>query len=244
MDYAAMWTMARELSNTNDTDFSDTRLLPFFNQVKNDLFSYMITWISEDRNWDIWTTTSVANQSEYVLPEAASDTEWNLKINWVSVCYDGWTYDDWSLKYIKAREVKLQSLTESWNYYRNNQDKGNPIYYVADKSIFIAPQPETWLALWIELKGIKSILDYETTTTEANIKIPLYLHDVLVQWVLPYIHRAEWRKDEASFELKEYKDQRNLAVKKFSSRTQSPYYAKYPNEFDYYDYEITSDNLN
>ena len=74
MDASWIFTMARELSNTNSTDFSDTRLLPFLNQVKNDLFSYLITWINEDFNWDLWTTTSVANQSEYILPEAAGDT--------------------------------------------------------------------------------------------------------------------------------------------------------------------------
>lgn len=228
MDAVWILNMSRELTNVNDTDFSNTRLLPFLNQVKNDLFSYMITWVNEDWNWNIWTTNSVIYQSEYVLPEAASDTEWNLKINWVSINYNGETFEDWSFKYIKAKEVKLTNLPYSWNFYKNNQSADTPIYYVADKSIFIAPHPKEAGSKRIELKWIKSIADYTAFTTEANIKIPLYLHDILVQWVLPYIHRAEWRKDEASFEQKEYETKRDLAVKKFISRVQAPYYMSYP----------------
>ena len=243
MDAPAIFNLARELANVNDTDFSDTRLLPFLNQVKNDLFSYLITGINEDHQWDIWTTASVANQSEYVLPEAASDTEWNLKISWVSINYDWETFEDGSLKYVKAKEVRLWNLSENWNYYKNRQSVDEPIYYTADKSIFIAPIPDTNSA-WtnrIELKGIKSIPDYTTTTSEANIRIPLYLHDVLVQWLLPYIHRAEWRKDEASFEEKEYNERRDLAVKKFTDRSNWPYYMSYPTDVDTHTYTVTFD---
>ena len=234
MDYAEMWILARELSNTNSTDYSDTRLLPFFNAVKDDLFSYLITWAAGKWNWDTWTATSVVNQTEYVIPEAASDTAWNLKINWVAINYDWATETDWTFKFIKATEVNPDTLPNNWNYYTNNQNKEDPIFYIADKSIFIAPHPITWQA-WaarIELKGIKSIINYTISTTETNIKIPLYLHETLVQWVLSYIHRAEWRKDEASFEEKNYNNRRNLAVAKFASRSTWPHFMRYPDEIN------------
>jgi len=231
MDAPAIFTMARELTNTNDTDYNNTRLLPFLNQVKNDLFSYLITWAWEDWNWDIWTTNSVVWQTEYVIPEAASDTEWNLKISSININYDWDTYDDWSLKYIRAKEINPAGLPNPWNYYTNNQNKEQPIYYIADQSIFVAPAPIDWaIANGIELKGIKSIVDYTILTTEPNIWIPLYLHDVLVQWLLPYIHRSEWRKDEASFEIKEYERKRDLAVNKFKNRATWPHFLNYPNE--------------
>lgn len=243
MDYPAMWTLARELANTNSTDFSDTRLLPFFNAVKDDLFSYLITWAGWKWNWDYWTTTSVANQTEYVVPEAASDTEWNLKISWLAINYNWDTETDWTFKFTKARLVNPQWLPEHWNHYTNNQDKNDPIYYVADRSVFIAPHPVSWEA-WagrIELKWIKSITKYTITTTESNIKIPLYLHETLVQWVLPYVHRAEWRKDEASFEEKKYEDKRDLAVTKFTTRSTWPHFMKFPNDWNNYEepYTIT-----
>ena len=241
MDYPTMWTMARELSNTNATDYSDTRLLPFFNAVKDDLFSYLITWANGKWNWDIWTSTTVANQSEYVVPEAASDTEGNLKISWLAINYNGDTHTDGTFKFIKAREVNPQSLPEHWNYYTNTQNKNDPIFYVADRSVFIAPHPLAWEA-WanrVELKGIKSIPNYIITTSETNIKIPLYLHDVLVQWVLSYIHRAEWKKDEASFEQKNYEAKRDLAVIKFANRVTWPHFMTFPDDEYNDEYTIT-----
>lgn len=242
-NYSDACDLARELSNVSEADYSDTRLLPFFNRVKDDLWSYLITWVNEDYNWDIWKTTSVVNQSEYVIAEAATDSLWVLQINWVSINYDWETHDDWSLKYIKAKRVRLWNLSEDWEYYTNNQSKSNPIYYIADKSIFIAPHPssaEAW-SNRIKLKWIKSIVDYTTSTVEANIWIPSFLFDILIQWVLPYIHRSEWRKDEASFELKEYKEQRDLAVKKFSERDQWTYYMTLPDEQEVGDYTINLD---
>lgn len=230
MDFAAFSTLCRDLSHTNVDDFPDSRILTYANRVKDDLWSYLITWTQEDYNWDIWKTTSETNQSEYLLPEAATDSEWNLKINWVSINYNWETYDDGSFQYIRATEVRLNNLPYEWNYYRNNQSPDMPIYYVADKSIFIAPQPKTDEARtnWIQLKGIKNIVDYTTSSTESDFGIPSFLLDVLIQWVLPYIHRWEGRKDEASFEEKKYISDRGLAIIKASNRTQAPFYAKYP----------------
>lgn len=243
MTSAEIMSMARLLAHTNSTDFPDATLLTFLNVVKDDLFSYLITWADEDWNWDIWTTTSVASQTEYVVPEAASDTAGNLKISWVSVNYDGETFDDGSLKYIKAKLVTPGNLPENWNYYKNKQSVNAPIFYVADRSVFIAPAPSTTeaRALWIELKGIKSIVDYDASTIESDIKVPLYLHEVLVQGLLPYIHRSEGRKDEAQFEATAYKNARDLAVKKFTDRYKNAYYMSYPTEHFDKDYIVTLD---
>lgn len=234
MNSAQIMDMAIDQAEVNITDYPYTRVVKYLNLVKDDFFTYLITWANWDWNWDIWTTASVANQSEYVLPEAASDTEWNLQINWVSISYDGETYDDGNLKYKKASLVKINNLTHHWNYYINNQPKDDPIYYIADKSIFIAPQPDSTQAgtSRIELKGIKSIVDYDASTTESNIRIPLYLHDILVQWVLPYIHKAEGRKTDAQAEKKEYEERRDLAVIKFSNRSQWPTFLNYPDEIN------------
>lgn len=246
MDIAIMSNLVRELTDTNDTDFPNTRLLPFFNAVKDDLFSYLITGVDENYNWDIWETKTVSDQSEYTLPEAASDSEWSLKINGIWVNYDGDTYPDGTYKYTKAKRVKLSNLQEDWNYYKNYQSQSNPIYFIADKSIFLAPIPSTWEAgdKKLQLKGIRSIVDYTVDTVEGEIGLPSYLHMTLVQGVLPFVHKAEWRKDEASFEQKEYIEMRDSAVLKFSNRDQWPYYMSYPCDKNVNDYEITTDNLN
>jgi len=226
-----MANLARELANVSIDDYPDTRLLPFFNVVKDDFWSYLITAIRANYNWDIWTVTqTVINQSEYVIPEAATDKEWNLKISWLWICYDWDKYDDWRYKYVKAREVNIQSLQKHWNYYLNNQPKTDPIYYIADKSIFIAPTFDKVLPDAIEIRWIKNIVDYTVDSTEEDIKLPSYLHMDLVQWVLPFIHKAEWRLDEASYEQKIYEQQRELAVKKFANRSVWPSYLTFPQD--------------
>lgn len=233
MDVQGIFTLARDLTHTNSTDFPDPTLLTYLNPVKDEYFSYLITWVSENWQWDIWTTQTVLNQSEYVLPEAASDTEGNIKITAVNITYNAETYDDGTIKYRKAREVNPSSLPETWNYYVNNQSKDDPIYFVADKSIFIAPSlhsDDTLSSEGIELKWIKSIPDYNVSTTENGIRLPLYLHQDLVQWILPYIHRSQWRKNEAQFEQTEYEKRRQKAVEKFSDRNISPHFLTYPDD--------------
>lgn len=232
MDASELITLTRDLSHTNSTQFPDAKILTFLNRVKDDFFSYLITWVRENWNWDIWKTASVDDQTEYVLKEAASDTAWTIKIKWVSICYDKETYPDWTYKYRKMRLVSPSDLSENWNYYVNYQSKDDPIYYIADRSIFIAPSSKNW-EWWdnlIELKGIKSIADYTDATTETNIKLPLYLHKSLVQWTLPYIHRAQWRKDEANFEQQVYEKERTEAVMKFSDRNNSSTFLTYPDD--------------
>ena len=230
MDYRKMAVMARELANVSESDYSDDRLLPFFNAVKDDLWTYIITAIRSNYNWDIWTVwQTVTWATEYNIPEAASDQEWNLKISDIWICYNWDTYSNWKKIYKKAKLVDPTSLKEHWNYYLANQSKDNPIYYIADKSIFIAPAFDIVLSDAIELSWIKNIPDYTITSTEADIRLPSYLHMDLVQWVLPFIHKSEWRKDDASYEQKIYEQQRTLAGRKFANRKVWPTFLTIPN---------------
>ena len=45
------------------------------------------------------------------------------------------------LVYTPAIEVNPYTLPYDWQYYKQEQSQDKPIYYVADKSIFIAPMP-------------------------------------------------------------------------------------------------------
>lgn len=48
-----------------------------------------------------------------------------------------------------------------WDYYKNNQSELNPVYYVSDNSIFIAPIPQSAVTDGIKMTGIRKIADYE-----------------------------------------------------------------------------------
>jgi len=231
MDVNGVLDLWVDQAHSNLIDFPNTKTIKYLNLIKDDFFAVLITSAWEKWNWDIWETSSVVWQSEYVIPEAASDTEWNLKIDAISISYTWELEDDWSLKYKKARPVEIGNLPQNWNYYRNKQSKEDPIFYIADKSIFIAPAPvtENWAIVdWVQIKWIKSIPDYSVWWTEASIKLPSYLHSVLVTGLAPYIRRSEWNESKGINAQVEYERQRDLAVEKFKNRFTSPLFMNYP----------------
>ncbi len=232
MDISVIHNLAREMAWVSSTDFPDSRLLLFTNLVKDSLWSYIVTGTNEDLNWDIWEVDSgslVVGQSEYVLPEATFDAEGNLKVAWLSICYDWEEYPDGSKKYVKAKEVKVNDLREHWNYYVNNQSKLQPIYYIADQSVFIAPTLDQVSTSAIEVRGIKTLIDYATTTVEADIRIPRYLHEVWAMGIVPYIWRAKQRINEAQEAENRYKNERNTQITNLRNR-HTNWFMMYPDD--------------
>ena len=239
MDAAAIIDLARDQSHVNSTQFSDAQIVKYLNRVKDNFWSYLNSANREGYNYDIFTaTTTVVNQSEYQLPAVAWDTAWIKKVYSISINYDWETYDTWVLKYLKAREVSPSSLAHDWNYYVNNQSADDPIYYIADNSYFVAPAPQSAVTSWVQVKGTKKIADYTASTTEANIIIPVDHHEVLVQGILPYIYKAQWKLQESSFEKAEYERQRDLIVKELADRNLSPITLTYPDEINENTYTI------
>jgi len=228
MDVSDILSLSRDQTHVNDTQYPDAQVLKYLNIVKNNFWSYIVTALNEDYDWDIFLTDTVANQSEYVMPLMASDTAWAKKLKWLSINYDGETYDDWSIKYIKAKETKLSSLTREWNYYVNNQDQAFPIYYIADNSVFIAPAPTSAITSALQLKGIKKIPDYTVDTVEANMVIPIDHHDILIQGVLPYILKSQGKNSESIAEKQEYIRQRDQSTIELADRNLSPLLLDYP----------------
>jgi len=85
------------------------------------------------------------------------------------------------------------TLENHWSWYEENQSKNFPIYYIADDSLFIAPIPLSGEAGadYLELRGIKSIPDYTTNTTEAEMVFPLDVQQLFVQGMEPYAMRTK-----------------------------------------------------
>ena len=228
MDASEIIDLWRDQTHVTSTMFPDAQVLKYLNIVKNNFWSYIVTALNEDYDWDIFLTPTVANQDEYVLPLMASDTAWVKKLRGLSINYDGTTYDDGSIKYIKAKETQLSSLSREWNYYVNNQDQAFPIYYIADNSVFIAPAPTSAITNWLQLKWVKKIPDYTVSTNEADIILPVDHHDILVQGILPYILKSQGKTQESINEKQEYIRQREQATQELADRNLSPLLMDYP----------------
>ena len=233
MDVSKIITLSRKLTHKTQAQVSDSDVVDYLNIAKDDFWTALITAVWENYHWTYWNTDIVNWQNEYIVPEVASDEEWVLKLSSVSICYDWNTYDNWKLQHIKAREESLWSLKKDMAYYENYSDYENPIYTVNDNSIFIFPAPKKDITDGIKLSGIRNIKDYTETTTEAEMVVSPSYHKILLQWILPYIYKANWELDKYNLEMSEYERMKRETIRKLSDRVETPFYAGYPNNNEY-----------
>lgn len=214
--------------------YSVENFLEDLNKVKNRFWAKVVARLDEDRHYQEWTIDwwTIALQSEYTLASVSTSTEWTKVLKWVLLNYNWETYEKtWLLKYVKATEVNRQTLAHEWNYYLENQSEDEPIYFVADNSIFIAPVPTSTTAGAERLKliWIRNIVDYTIDTTEDEMIIPIDEIEVLMLWVIPYAlktKRAEqWEILKAE---QEYKTAEIEALQTMSARVEWPIFMNYP----------------
>ena len=230
---AAIIAQMRRRVKVDTSQYSDANALIDLNTRKDEFWSALITNVPEDYNWDRWLVDLTSTDTEYVMPEVAYNTAWAKLLKGVAINYTWDTYTEtWLAKYTPAREVNPNTLEHDWFYYVENQSQDDPIYFVADNSYFIAPAFRTaWLANRIKLTWIRKIPDYELTTTEADMKIPVDQQQALVYWLMIDWYFNKWVDDntinnaEARWERKKQE-----AIKNLSIRVENPITFTYPNE--------------
>jgi len=227
-------TRARRLYNVNTTQYSDADALADLNELKNNFLSALINAVEEDWNWDKWTADTVALQGEYTLPLMGASTAGAKQIKQVSISYDWLTYENIGTKiYYPATLKNPNTLENHWSWYEENQSKNFPIYYIADDSLFIAPIPLSGEAGadYLELRGIKSIPDYTTNTTEAEMVFPLDVQQLFVQGMEPYAMRTKWMdRNEVNAAIAEYERLQTKKIKEMTTRYETAMYMEYPEE--------------
>lgn len=176
MTPAQIIAQARIISWTDSSQFTDANALIALNTIKDEFWSAILTSVPlENYNWQRWTVeNTVAGQSEYTIPTIAYNTAGTKIVTGIGINYNGEVYP-WTttLKYLKPREVAMDGLQYDWEYYVNTQSEDDPIYCVADNSIFIAPAPKTNVTGGFKVQGIRKIPDYTLSTTEAEMMIPV-----------------------------------------------------------------------
>ena len=220
--------MVVDQAHVNTEDYPPTRILKYLNLIKNNFRSVQIAELWEDYEWDIFKADTVADQHEYVLPEMAWSTVGAKKVKSLAIKYD------W-LTYTPAREVKESDQINHWSYYQQHQDKCDPIYYIADNSVFIAPLIKSNIVDWIELRGLKNIENYAIDWTEASIWFPVDYHDILVQWTMYYVLKSQGKHEEAQLEYSNYKTRRDEAISTMTNRHTGPSFIRYPDESQDFD---------
>lgn len=232
MTTAQIIAQMRRKSWADTAQYSDENALIDLNTLKDEFWSAICSTVNEDYNWERWTTSSIALQSEYTTAAVAYNTAWTKILKGVAINYDADTYTDtgW-LVYIQARLVNPYTLPNEWDYYVENQSEDDPIYYVADNSFFIAPAPRTAVTNWIKLTWLRKIPDYTLATTEADIKLPIDVHQTLVYWLV--VHALENKRVEENLIISaenRRKEKRLEAIRSLETRVETPLLLKYPDE--------------
>lgn len=184
---------------TSEYKASDTLGLKHLHLTAQDIWENAVKLRKAYRNWDIWTADTVSLQDEYTKPAVSSTTVGAAHIENVSIAYESTTYaQTGNKKYIPCAQA-LDYQIADWNYYLENQDRNSPIYFERDGSVFIAPDPrsdEVGTAR-LQITGIRSIesWDWETATTETEMKLPISMFDTLKLWLIARIHAWHQRDD-------------------------------------------------
>lgn len=239
MTPAEIISVAIEQTNVKVSDIGDgveatgtTRLYRYLNIVK-DLLWNKIVGSSTGRNisWQEWTNDIVALQSEYALPQVVSDENRIKKIESLGITY---TWDTFSrtgnIIYTPATLVDRATLQYDWAWYAENQSTSQPIYYVSDKSIFIAPVSSSAVPNWLQLTGVQKIPDYDEFTTEDGMVIPDDMHYLMVTGLIEQIYRKKGSPQNASAIKAEYKQDVKETLNVERDYAVWPKFMNFPNE--------------
>lgn len=225
---------ARRLSSTSSKYYSDADALADLNQVKNLLWSTIVTYVNENFYWQEFTVDTadlVAGQSEYTLPAISATLQWAKKLRDVKIAYSSTPYSGTSvLQYVVAREVDPSSLPLPWSYYVQFQNPLTPLFYIADNSYFIAPALTTVTAGAIVITGIRNIPDYTALTTEADMVIPLDQQELLVYGLIPYVYDMKSMAAESQAASAKYDGMKQAMISNLSDREIAPFFNQFPDD--------------
>ena len=208
--------LALSNTHTKSTQITDANQLLFFNLARHDVAAIIKKDVNEDYFYQIWkvdaedNTNATRDNGEYLVPKTtATDIGMNKLIGLAIKAYSTDTY------YTPAREVNIRELLQQhdWDWYMENQPKSDPIYYIADESIFIAPEfkPADLPAVQagnnqIKLYGIVNLIDLAIDDTADEVLIPDEHHDVIAIGMEKYIYKARGKKKEAFDSMADYKE--------------------------------------
>lgn len=235
---ATIISKARRFANINTNDYPDVTAVSDLNDGKNDYWSSIISSVNEDYGWQTWTSDTVNLQSEYTLPNETSSYAGAKKIETVSVNYDGSTYPNTGeLVFWKADQVDPSNLEKTWEYYKQYQDPKQPIYYISDKSLFIAPVPGTSTNVAagtgrLRMTGLRKIPDWTISTTEDDIAlyIPIDQQQALIYWLCWQIDLTKRQPQEAQQDKAAYDQMKADYIVKLSDRVVAPFYSDFPDD--------------
>ena len=123
--------------------------------------------------------------------------------------------------------------------YLTNQPKDHPIYFIADESIFIAPQfvtsdlPDAPSGnLQIKINGIAKLIELSVGATSAQILIPTDSHHRIAIGMEQWIYKARKMAKEAINSKNEFEIEKQNMVDELTNRDNSAMCATLPSDIN------------
>lgn len=228
MNVDEILTQARFSTHLTATQMPVLDGMRVMNIVYQDLVGRIIAEVGEDFFFDIYSTNAVAGaeNGEYALPETLSKIR-NLSIK------PNTNPDE---KHLIATQVGVEQLERDWNYFLENQPQKEPIYYIADNSIFIAPQfaakdVESGLNQ-IKVYGVKNPVPLVSGGGASTIIIPDRFHPTIAIGMKSHFYESKGKITEAGASEGEYERAINTMITVLSGRVDAPFIAERPiNDF-------------
>lgn len=230
MDVNSIITLSRTLTHTDINQISDTQALEYLNIIYKKMSSAIIMKIDEDYFWDEFITSTVANQSEYVLPIASSTTPWFKKILRVELKYRA---TDSVRKLVSSDTIANYSQTVDQLVSSANQN--NAFYDLKDGSIFVYPEPTETVASGLVIGVVTTLADLvsgwsETTIFPDNSELRDY-HDILAIWMKQFIFSQQGLTNEKNDAINEFNNGLNELLDTLKDRYFNPVVTQLPNSY-------------
>lgn len=225
-------------THTKSGQVSATSLLKWFNASRKKVAKKIISDISENFFFQIWTIDAEDNtvakraNGEYLFPIQSSTSAGMKKLQKLFI--KGYSTDDY---FTPCKEVDLRALPNDWLWYMANQPKNDPIYFIADSSFFIAPE---FLAAdlpavpagnkQIKCYGVASIADLAANAAESTILIPDDYHELIATGMEPYILKARDKRNESIAAKNEFIFELQEMIDELSERDDTRMIAQLPND--------------
>lgn len=154
--------------------------------------------------FDEWVTDTVANQNEYLITKLWLEPD-ALNIKTIRKIFIKYSSTD--TYHTPAERVNPSILEYHPDWYKENQPKTEPFFYIADNSFFIFPEPKEPVEWWIEIYVIHDAPQIDETTTEDNIEVPLSYHKAISYKIREYIFSSQWKENEAQLANNKWKQE-------------------------------------
>ena len=230
-------SLVRRYTGASSSQYTQTDFYDDLNMVKDEFWNKIVAQKSwRQSRWDISkANTTVVGQSEYKFPTIANIPSIKT-ISSVAINYDWKTMKSGELVYTPAIEVNPYTLPYDWQYYKQEQSQDKPIYYVADKSVFIAPMPTEARLNGLKIEWVFKIPDYTTETTEAQMIIEPDFHQTLLLGVIPYALMSKRAPmDEINKAQVDYERKMIESLRIITDMTEEPKEMRYPWFTNHYD---------